>query len=117
MKKQKVITFIITILIISSIFLTGCGGGKPEDLSDEAYDIAVDIVRVADFYDNGTYSSANAYTLIDSKYEKFCNIDEVSNTYINLNLEISYLKEYIKSNNQVAFSAQLEQIKGKLGIE
>ena len=112
---KKVITFI---MIIVTLCLSSCGGGKPSDLSDEAYNQAMDIVRVADMYDCGTYDASNAHSLIDMKFKDFCDIDEgVSNTYTNLIIEIPLLSDYIKTNNQVAFKAQLEQIKDKLGIE
>jgi hypothetical protein len=111
---KKVITIVMILIII---MLSSCGGGKPSDLSDEAYEQAVDIVRVADYYDNGTYDSANASSLINIKYDEFSNIDDSSNTYLNLSIEIPLLRDYIKNKNQAAFKSQLEQIKDKLGIK
>ena len=111
---KKAITIV---MVLVTILLSSCGGGKPSDLSDEAYNQAVDIVKVADFYDNGTYDSSNAYSLIGIKYDEFSEIDDSSNTYLNLSIEIPLLRNYIKDHNQVAFKAQLEQIKEKLGIK
>lgn len=110
---KKIITIIMIFITIS--LSSSCSGGKPNDLSNKAYEQAVDIVRVAEYYDNGTYDSSNAYSLISIKYDEFSDIDDSSNTYLNLSIEIPLLRDYIKNNNQVAFETQLKQIKEKLG--
>ena len=111
---KKVITIV---MILITIMLTSCVGGKPTDISEDAYNKALEIVRVADFYDDGTYDSSNASTLIGMYFDDFSAMDDSSNTYLNLLLEIPRLRDYIADNNVVAYKAQLDQIKEKLGLK
>lgn len=43
----------VSIAIAITIFLTACGGGKPDDVSEEMYQKAIYIVKVCDLYLNG----------------------------------------------------------------
>lgn len=41
------------LILLAITFLTACGGGKPDDVSDEMYQTAVYVIKVCDLYLNG----------------------------------------------------------------
>lgn len=50
-----------TMLIVAVFMLTSCGGGKPDDVSQEMYDYAVYAIKVTDLYLNGDCSIEETY--------------------------------------------------------
>lgn len=41
------------LILLAITFLTACGGGKPDDVSDEMYQTAVYVIKVCDLYLDG----------------------------------------------------------------
>lgn len=53
-------------------FLSGCGGGKPDNISQEMYDAAIYVIEAADMYLNGE----STYEETDKKLCEF-NVSEL----------------------------------------
>lgn len=49
-----------------ALLLMGCNGGKPDDVSQEMYDVAVYAIKAADLYLNAESTSEEVYEKIDS---------------------------------------------------
>ena len=56
----------ILLISICALLLVGCGGGKPSDVSQEMYDVAVYTVKATDLYLDGEVSAEDTYDKIDS---------------------------------------------------
>lgn len=62
MKKRKLFLFVIIVIT----FLTACGGGKPDDVSEEMYQNAVYAIKVVDLYLDGEATAKETYDKLDN---------------------------------------------------
>lgn len=58
---RKILTGIIS-LILACVLITGCGGnGKPENISDDIYEKAIEAITIFDSYKNGEINSEECF--------------------------------------------------------
>lgn len=69
--KRFISTILVGFLLLSTItFLSGCGGGKPDDVSEQHYRYALNAISVADSYLDYYTSASEAYSQIDTLYNR-----------------------------------------------
>lgn len=92
MKKALSICVLLALIFI----LPACSGGKPDDVSDSAYNAGKKAIEVTDEYLNYEISSEEAAKLIkDINSRKPCNTDEYTGDLI-ISIDLSSLETSIQ---------------------
>ena len=69
--KRFISTILVGFLLFSTItFLSGCGGGKPNDVSDQHYQYALKAIEIADGYLDFDLTADEAYAEISELEER-----------------------------------------------
>lgn len=94
---KKVITILLTIIIISTLFV-GCSS-KPDDISQEMYEYGIEALNVADDYLNGEITISAAESELNTIKEKSSAISK----------DIDYSSNY-KYKNDVLVNSSINSL-------
>lgn len=99
--KRLISAVIAVLLFLSTItFLFGCGGGKPDDVSEQHYRYALNAISIADSYLDYYTNASEAYSQIDALYNRE---DELPKTQFG---DKTHAKDFmIESNIVILWSA------------
>lgn len=84
---KKLLSLLLFCFIITGI--TGCGekSSKPDDMSDEAYEVGLKVLKIADKYLDGVIDKEEATRSINIITDDFLSGDEVGDAIISANIK------------------------------
>lgn len=116
--KKRIISLCAAILIVA-VFFSGCGGGgKPDDLSQESYDLVEDMIASGNMYLDGTINASMAADFVYMDIQKLDKIEEPvspSNTRVTLLFQTDALYQGLKANNPDSVKGNIELLEKTIG--
>ena len=114
---KKILAIIAAGLMAVSI-LSGCGGGKPSDLSDESYALVEKMIDSANMYLNGKITGATAASWVSSDIKKFRDVEEPvspSDTHVTLIFQVGGLRDTLEAENRDGVAKSVKLLEKTIG--
>jgi len=115
--QKRIISLCVAILIVVVSF-AGCGGGKPDDLSDESYKLVEDMIWIGNMYLNGNYDSKLAADSVYYKIKDFYDVEEPvspSETRVTLLFQTDAIYQGLKADNPDSVKSNIKLLEKTLG--